>query len=192
MIGLVEKVVGFSGGSGNDGLEDARESGAAAEIAGKAFSDLRHGRVRIDGEQLSSRHQHAGRTDAALSAAALEERLLQRVQFSIDGETFNGLDARAFGLQHGHKTAIYEFAIHAHGAGATLAFAASLLGASEVQIFAQHVEETLHRQGSDGNTLAVHRESNGGTVGTHTGAVSTCGSLTANSRKISSGSREWY
>jgi hypothetical protein len=161
MVDLVGQVIAVSGG-GNNGLKNAGEPGAAAEIAGKAFADFRYGRMGIDGEQLSCGHQHAGGTDAALSAAALEKGFLQRVQFSIDGETLDGLDACAFGLQHWHKTAIDELTIHAHGAGPALAFAAPFLGAGEMEIFAQHIEEALHRQSFNDNTFAVYRESNGG------------------------------
>ena len=134
----------MSCGGGNYRFEDADESGAAAEIAGEAFANLRHGRVRVAFEQMRRGHQHARRTDAALRASAGKERLLQRVHFAVARQAFDGFDARAFSLQYGHEATVHQFAVHAHRARAAFAFAAAFLGSGQVQVFAQHVEQALH------------------------------------------------
>ena len=74
----------------------------------------------------------------------LEKRLLQRMQLAVQREAFDCLNVRALGLQHRNEATVHELAIHAHGAGAALAFAASLLGPGQMQIFAQHIEQALH------------------------------------------------
>ena len=107
-----------------------------------------HRRVRVMREQMRGGHQHARRADAALRAAALQKCLLQRMENAVVCEPFDGLNVCAFGLQNRNEATIDQLAIHAHRAGAALAFAAAFLGAGEVQIFAQHIEQTLH--GRDG------------------------------------------
>jgi hypothetical protein len=83
-------------------------------------------------QQMGRGHQHAWCADAALRSAALEKRLLQGMQLGVDGEAFDGLDARAAGLQiSGTRQLFTKLAVHAHGARAALAFAAAFLGSSE-------------------------------------------------------------
>ncbi len=66
------------------------------------------------------------------------------MQFAFERQPFDGLNLGAFGLQHGHKATVHQLAIHAHRAGAALALATTFLGAGQMQIFAQHVEQPLH------------------------------------------------
>ena len=77
-------------------LEDPHVAGAAAQIAGRAprGPPLRSGSGMRD-EQIDGREDHPRRADAALRAAALEERLLHRVQLVAAGEAFDrGDDCR--------------------------------------------------------------------------------------------------
>ena len=75
---------------------------------------------------------------------------------------FDSLDFRSFGLQNWNQATVHKFTIHAHGTGAALAFAASLLGPGQLQIFAQYVEKALHRRNFDSSCIAIHTESNRG------------------------------
>ena len=56
----------------------------------------------------------------------------------------------AFGLEDGDEAGVDEFAVDEDGAGAAFAFAAAFFGAGEVEVFAEDVEEALHRWGFDG------------------------------------------
>ena len=68
----------------SDGLEDADEAGAAAEISGQPFANLgRSWDADCAASRLCRGHQHARRADAALRAAALEKSLLQRMQLAV-------------------------------------------------------------------------------------------------------------
>jgi hypothetical protein len=48
--------------------------------------------------------------------------------------------------------------VHQDGAGAALAFAAAFLGAGEVEVLAEDVEQALHRRGVDGAGFVVDGE----------------------------------
>src|ERR1700722_11956667 len=105
---------------------------------------------------------HAGGADAALGTAFREEALLDGVQLFADGQAFDGGDPRAFGLQDGDEAGVDEVAVHQDGAGAALAFAAALLCSSEMEVFAEDVEEALHRWSVNGFCVAVNGASDGG------------------------------
>ena len=77
-------------------------------------------------------------------------------------KAFHGLDVGALGLQNRHQATVDELAIHADRAGAALAFAAAFLGSGQVQIFAQHVEQALHRRHLHGARFAIDGEVNRG------------------------------
>ena len=77
-----------------------------------------------------------------------EEALLDGVELlPWCGDAFDGGDGGAFGLQDGDEAGVDQLAVHQDGAGAALAFAAAFLGAGEVEVLAQDVEQALHRGG---------------------------------------------
>src|SRR6266705_2452137 len=59
---------------------------AAAQIAAQVTPHLWLGWMRVRVEQRLGRHQHPGRAEAALDAAFLQERRLQRMHPAVDGE----------------------------------------------------------------------------------------------------------
>jgi hypothetical protein len=65
---------------GEHRLEDAHEAGTTAEIAGKRLANFGNTGMRVIFEKLRCSHQHAGRADATLCAAALEECFLEWMQ----------------------------------------------------------------------------------------------------------------
>src|SRR5580658_6602523 len=103
-------------------------------------------------------------------------------------EAFDGLDHCAFSLQHGNEATVDKLAVHAHGAGAALAFAASLLGAGQAQIFAQHVEKALHGRRIHARSFAVDGEADGCPPCAHKATGSASVSRAASVVKRSSGS----
>ena len=117
-------------------------------------------------------HQHAGSAHAALRSATSKKCLLQRMQLTIDCEPFNRLYARAFGLQHGHKAAVHQLAIHVNRTRAAFAFTATFLRAGQVQIFAQYIQQPLHRRRLHGTLLSIHVEADCGETSAHTEAIS--------------------
>jgi hypothetical protein len=78
-------------------------AGAAAKIAGQGLGCLADVRVGPFFEQFGSTHQKAGRTIAALYTAALDQRLLERVQLRSCAQPFDRHDRAApgpFGRHH--------------------------------------------------------------------------------------------
>src|ERR1700677_1023433 len=121
---------------------------------------------------------HAGGADAALSSSCFEEALLDGVELFADCEAFDGGDLRAFGLQDGDEAGVDQIAIHQDGTGAALAFAAAFFCSSEMEVFAEDVEETLHRRSFGGFFVAVDGASDVG----HTAAPLKMGPAVAGSR----------
>src|SRR5579859_6551092 len=103
-------------------------------------------------------------------------------------EPLNGLDFCVGGLEDGNETAVDEIAIHADGARAAFALAASLLGAGQVQVFPEHVEQALHGRSGDGEIYAVDVQLDG-CGRAHTVAGSSTFGVMLNFANRSSGSR---
>src|SRR5882672_9861834 len=117
---------------------------AATKIPSKAIANVGLSRVRISFEEIYGRHHHTRCADAALRAAAINERLLNCVQLIPSRDAFNRFDCCAFNLSHGHETTVHNSAVDENGTRATFAFTATFLCARQVQLFAQYVEQTLH------------------------------------------------
>src|ERR1039457_1325369 len=111
-----------------DGRDDAEVSDAAADVAVHVAHDVFAAGVRGFLQQRHAGDDHAGSAIAALHGALLEEGVLQRVV-----DAFDGRDLFAGGGAHGEFTRADGLAIEQHGAGAALAFAASVLGAGKVE-----------------------------------------------------------
>ena len=125
--------------------EDTAVTSASAEVAGEAFLNLRERRLRILFEQVMRGENHSGGADAALRPAVLEEALLDGIELWTDGEAFDGADGCAVGLQCRDEAGVDELAVQQDGAGATLTFAAAFFCSGKVQVFAEEIEEPLHR-----------------------------------------------
>src|SRR5471032_728731 len=80
---------------------DRRVARAAAEIARQAGLHLVHRRPLAERD---GRHDHAGRADAALRAAVLNERVLQRVTAA---QSLDRRHARAGYLGYGDEAGIH-------------------------------------------------------------------------------------
>src|SRR6185503_18696870 len=87
-------------------------------------------------DDVGRAHRDPGRADAALRAAARDQRALHRVQHLAAREALDGDDR----------------------ARAALALAAALLGPGEPEVLAQHVEQAAPRRALDGAQLAVDLE----------------------------------
>lgn len=92
-----------------------------------------------------------------MRSAAINERLLHRVQLISVGNAFNCFNRSAIDLGHRHETAIHDCAVDDYAASATFTLAATFLGAGQMQLLAQHVEQTLHRESVDRSLLTVNR-----------------------------------
>src|SRR5207302_1752803 len=139
-------------------FKDVYIPAAPANIPVQRFDDLRRVRSRVALEQRYGRQDHSGHAVAALHGAFLDEGFLDRMQFPVLRQSFDGLDFAPSDLRNLCLAGSDRTAIEQHGAGAALAFAAAVFGSREIQVFAQHLEQGA--PGLCGNALrfSVERE----------------------------------
>ena len=114
---------------------------AAAQIAGHRCPNFIARRMRILHQQRLGDHQLPGGAVAALRRVMLDEGFLQRIELAVLGQPFHRLD-RAAVHPHGQLAArIQRRAVHQNGAGAALAAIAADLGARELQVVAQQLDQ---------------------------------------------------
>ena len=128
-----------------DRVEDLLIAGAAADIAAEPLLDLLAIGERIDAQRRGRRHHHAGNAIAALAGTGLVEGLLQQRQIALPREPFDGLDLRPLRLADRHQAGLHQHAVDEHRAGAAFAGAAAVLGAGEMHVVAQEIEQPLMR-----------------------------------------------
>ena len=86
------------------------------------------------------------------------ERRLHRVQFVALGDALDGGDIGAGGLAGQHGAGFDRAAVDMDDAGAALAGVAADMGAGQVEIFAQEMNEEGPVLDIGGDRLAVHRQ----------------------------------
>src|SRR5712692_9451287 len=97
---------------------------AAAKTPRQAVANVGVSWVRYLFKQIHRRQNHARRADAALRAAAFDERLLHGVQLIAGCQGFDGFDISALDLGDRYQTTVNDLAINHHRARAALTFAA--------------------------------------------------------------------
>ncbi len=97
------------------------------------------------------------RAVAALKRPFVEERLLDRVQRVSLGQALDGDDRLAVGARDRRAAGEDALPVHQHRAGAALALAAAVLGAGQLQLFAQDVEQRPVGVGRHGAPLGRSR-----------------------------------
>src|SRR5262245_388673 len=153
---------------------DAVMGAAAAEIACERRAHIRLVRLRIAVEQLLGRHDHAVGTVAALRGLLLDEGGLQRMRIRDRAEPFDGGDlARRYRADRGDAGARC-LAVDQHGAGAALRQSTAELGAVELEIVAQHVEQRRVGLGRDRAAHAVDFEIDRHTASPRSGRPPQC------------------
>ena len=107
-------------------------------------------------EHAHRRAELARRAVAALERVVLDERLLQRVQIVPVGQTFDGDDLGPLERDGQRQARVGAAAVDQHRAGTALAVRAAVLGAGQVEVLAQEVEQ--RRAGVDRDVVrdAVH------------------------------------
>ena len=139
-----------------DRLDDVGIGAAAADVAAHALAQLGIGQLRRRGQVggdvagdagldlVEHRHGRAdlpGRAVAALIAVVLDEGGLHRMQVLRRAEPLDGGDAVALVHHRQRQAGVDPPPVDDHRAGAALAVVAALLGAGEMQMLAQRVEQ---------------------------------------------------
>src|SRR5262249_35173951 len=155
-----DRLAAHPGGRELHGLEDLDGAGAAAEVAGESLLDLATRRLRVLIEEGARRQQEPGRAVAALRRAESREGFLERMQARGPGHPLDGLDRPALALEAQDEAREDRLSVDQHGARAALAELAAVLGARQVHVLAQDLEQRLVRGERGRDTLAVAAESN--------------------------------
>src|SRR5713226_2467571 len=138
-----------------DGLEYLQVPGTPAQVPRRRLRDLLPRRRGLVRKQGGRGQQETRGAVPALSRPQRCKRLLKRMQ----GDTrhaFDGRDLAVLAL-HGQGQARKDRApVHEHRAGAAFPQLASVLGAHEAQLFAQHLEQRVVHGREALPVLAVH------------------------------------
>src|SRR5262249_55638001 len=117
-------------------------------------------RRRILVQQLARHQNEAGRAEAALERARLDEGLLDRIELLAIREAFDRLEARAVG-EHGKKQTTGDgAAVEDDGAAAPQPLGAALARAAEPELL-QQLDQILMRRHGRRHRLAVERKADG-------------------------------
>src|SRR5262249_37584886 len=124
-------------------LDDVVVAGAAANIAFELFTDGAIVElVAFAADNVDGRHDHAGRTEAALQSVIFAKRLLHRMQRTVRGrQTFDGQDVGAFKLQSQHGAGFDRLAVDVHYTGTALRRVTADMRTGEPQMLAQELHQ---------------------------------------------------
>ncbi len=129
-----------------DRRDDVGIGAAAADVAAHQLADLVVGLRPAFGQQARGRADLARRAVAALECVVVDERLLQRMQRAVHRQAFDGGDLGAI-LHDGEREARIDApAVDQDRAGAALPVVAALLGAGQVEMVAQRIEQGCPRR----------------------------------------------
>ena len=92
-------------------------------------------------DERDSGHDLSWRAVSALESILIDEGLLDGMKCSVLGKTFDGRDLGPFGGGGEDKAGVHAPPIQMHGAGAALSEIAALLGARQLQVLAQEIEQ---------------------------------------------------
>ena len=151
-------LVGCAARDGEYRLDDPVVAGAAAEVPREGDPHVIRTRRGAIGQESGCRDQHPRRAEAALDAAVLEKRGLQRAQLVAVREALDGRDLAAFGLEREIGAAVHRPSVEQHHARAALRVVAALLRAGEPHDVADGGEEARLRLELDGVAHPVDRE----------------------------------
>jgi hypothetical protein len=91
--------------------------------------------------QRDGRHHLAGCAEAALKGIVIDEGLLNRMEFAVLGKTLDRRHLRAFGRRGKNHTTVHASSVQMHSAGAAFTEIAAFLGARQLQVLAQQIEQ---------------------------------------------------
>ena len=131
---------------------------AAADIAVERLDDFSRVRAGIVLEQRDAAHDHSGRAVSALKGSGIDESLLHRMELAVALEAFDRYDGFCCCGADRNLAGASWAAANQNGAGAALAFAATVLGAGEAELVAQNLEQRRFRVEPDIVSPAVDFE----------------------------------
>src|ERR1700682_5517651 len=130
---------------GLDGLDDVLVAGAPAKVALERLTDLLLARRGVLVQEADDRHDHPGRTEAALQSVLLVERLLNRMELTVSGETLDRGDLGTVGLDTENGARLDRLAVDHDRARAAGRRVAADIRPGQAQAVSQNIDEELAR-----------------------------------------------
>ncbi len=165
-VGDFDEVEGIHGGPASfpvDGLldraHDLHVAAAAADVAAHPLADLLGGAGVPFLDAADAGHDLPRRAEPALEGVLLDERPLQRMQFTVLatwGEPLDGGDLGALQAPCQRQAGVDPPPVDQDGAGPAGTGVAALLGAGQAELFAQQVQQRGPVVDRGGAPLAVH------------------------------------
>ena len=110
-------------------------------------------------QQGISGHDHARSAEPALDSSVVYEGLLDRMELAARREALDGEDLRALALEGQYQAGVHHFPVQQHRAGPALTLAAAVLGASQLQVIAEDIEQAGQGRNPQPHGLSVDIES---------------------------------
>src|SRR5215469_2399944 len=145
--------------SDTDGAANPVVAAAAAEVAGHRGVDLIDAGLGGVPEQRAGGHDLPCLTVAALHHIDFQPRLLQSRADCGGADVFDGMDPGIYDTADRQLERALRSAVDVDRAGAAQSLAASILGAHQAQLVAQHPEEGHLRRNIDLSSHAINIES---------------------------------
>ncbi len=95
-----------------DGFHNFSVSCAAAQCASKRLANLIFCRIGFLVNECFCGKYHGGSAEATLNCTFLYKRFLQRMEFAVLRNTFDGCDVAALGFQCYQETGVYRLVIY--------------------------------------------------------------------------------
>jgi hypothetical protein len=111
-------------------------------------------------EKRFESYDESGCAEAALRSIVVNEGLLDRVKVFALHQRFNRGDSLALSLDRQNRAGIDRAIVEKYGAGTTLAAVAHALGASDIKLIAERVEQGNPRLNVQSMALAVDGQLN--------------------------------
>src|SRR5437660_6823707 len=124
-----------------DGGHDVGVGATSAEVAAHLLPNVGVGVSMSLVQYADGGTNLPGCAVAALACAALDKRLLHRVQCLAVRQALDGCDLRAGVHDRQREAGVNAPAVHQDGAGAALPVIAALLTACQTQVFAERVKQ---------------------------------------------------
>jgi hypothetical protein len=124
-----------------DGAPDAGISGTTADVARHGSINVGIARIRVAAQKGCSTHDLASLTVTALGYVFVYPGLLNGVQYTAIGKTFNGSDSLVGQVTYRNLAGSHRSTIKVNSAGSTLGNTATVFGPYQAQLVAKYPKE---------------------------------------------------
>jgi hypothetical protein len=113
-------------------IENFQMGSAAAEVARKGLTDLEFARLGVGPKERHGRHDHAVQAVPALSGLRLDEGLLNWMEPTVFGQSFQGCNRSPIEFDCGDDARSRRTIINQYGTSATLTQSAAVTRSIEM------------------------------------------------------------